>query len=83
VLDVKYGTCNTGHIKHDLSAYPMISFEIVYLFAENKNPEIFAEKLDHVKVICETRSISRKSTWLSLVVMRMVNTNMLSHIRSK
>lgn len=40
--------------------YPVIRLQIVDLFPKHQKPEVLAEKLDHVEVIIESRSVARE-----------------------
>jgi hypothetical protein len=51
-------------------SYPMIRLQVVDLLLENKNPQIFAKKLDDVQRICESRLVLRKSEVHLLAVIR-------------
>ena len=38
--------------------YPMVRLKIVYLFLKDRNPKIFADKLDNLKTVSETGTVT-------------------------
>jgi hypothetical protein len=49
-------------IRHDtMRTYPVVRFEVVHLFLEHDDPQIFANKFHHIQGISEPWSINSKS----------------------
>ncbi len=51
-----------------MRAYSVVCLKVVYLFSKNKHPEIFAEKFDYVKCVCEAWPIPGESMGNTTVV---------------
>lgn len=48
-------------VKKDSKTYSVVCLEVIYLFAEDEHPEVFAEEFYYVEGVCEARSIAGES----------------------